>query len=234
MGRDDLDAACAGPAGGGAAAITQPAGSDSAPSVRTIAFSVAITVWKREHLLPYALQSVLRQEHPCREIVVYTDGSSRAARRIIDPLRERFSLRYCEVERRRKCWGNHLRRRALEEASGSHVIMLGHDCVLYPGYLAAHLANIGANPDALSVVPIDYWHGTTPDGQQPRAHDLMLVGEGEIDLLCIGFPRRLALEVDCFDAQMLPFRCADYLSFERLRTNTPPLYRIGPTQAAHY
>ncbi|HEY4645476.1 MAG TPA: glycosyltransferase family A protein [Steroidobacteraceae bacterium] len=200
----------------------------------TIGFSVAITVWKREFLLPHALQSVFRQDHACQEIIVFSDGSSRATRRILEPLGERHPIRYLEVARRRKYWGNHLRRRALEETSGSHVIILGHDCVLYPAYLRAHLANIGSNPNALSVVPIDYWRVDLPDGRQPRADDLMLVGEGEIDLLCIGYPRRLALDLDCFGVDMLPFRRADYLSFDRLRACTAPVYRPGPTQAAHF
>jgi len=212
----------------------KPGNSDSRTMEPTIGFSVAITVWKREYLLPYALQSVLRQEQACREIIVLSDGSSRATRRMLEPLRERHPIRYLEVERRRKCWGNHLRRCALEETSGSHVIILGHDCVLYPDYLQTHLLNIGSNPDALSVVPIDYWRVAVPDGRQPRADDLMLVGEGEIDLLCIGYPRRLALDLDCFGADMLPFRYADYLAFDRLRAHTAPVYQSGPTQAAHY
>ncbi len=235
LGRHDLETGSAGPVGCGAAAVSPATASiKSDATASAIGFSIAITVCKREYLLPHALQSALRQEHPCTEIVILSDGSSRATRRIVEPLRERFPIRYFEVERRRKCWGNYLRRRALEEASGSHVIMLGHDCVLYPGYLQAHLANIGSNPDALSVVPVDYWRVTVPDGQQPRENDVMLLGEDEIDLLCIAFPRRLALELDCFGEDMLRLRCADYLSFDRLRTHTPPLYRIGPTQAAHY
>lgn len=206
----------------------------SSASEPAIGFSVAVTVWRREYLLPYALQSVFRQEHPCKEILVLSDGSSRAMRRIVEPLQERLPIRCIEAKRRRKCWGNHLRRRALEDTSGSHVIMLAHDCVLYPGYLQAHLANIGSNPDALSVVPIDYWRVTYPDGQQPREHDVTLVGEGEIDLLCIAYPRRLALELDCFGEDMVRLRYADYLSFDRLRTHTSPVYRMGPTQAARY
>jgi glycosyltransferase involved in cell wall biosynthesis len=200
----------------------------------TIGFSVAITVWKREYLLPYALQSVLRQEHACREIIVLSDGGSRATRRILEPLRERHPIRYLEVERRRKCWGNHLRRRALEEASGSHVVILGHDCLLYPGCLQAHRDNIGSNCDALSVVPIDFWRVDRPEGRMPRADDLLLVGEGEIDLLCIGYPRLLALDLGCFGEDMLRIRRADYLSFDRLRTHSAPVYRPGPTQAAHF
>jgi glycosyltransferase involved in cell wall biosynthesis len=200
----------------------------------TIRFSVAITVWKREYLLPYALQSVLRQEHACQEIIVLSDGSSRAARRILAPLREQHPIRYLEVARRRKCWGNLLRRRALEETSGSHVIILGHDSVLYPACLQTHRDNVGSNPDALSVVPIDYWRVDLSDGRLPRTDDLMLVGEGEIDLLCIGYPRQLALDLGCFGDDMLPYRCADYLSFDRLRAHTAPLYRAGPTQAAHF
>jgi glycosyltransferase involved in cell wall biosynthesis len=199
-----------------------------------IGFSVAITVWKRENLLPYALQSVLRQGLACQEIIVLSDGPSRATRRILEPLRERYPIRHIEVTRRRSCWGNHLRRRALEETSASHLVILSHDCVLYPTYLQAHRTNVGSNPDALSVVPIDYWRDLQFEGRQPRADDLMLVGEAEIDLLCIGYPRRLALDLDCYGVEMLPYRRADYSSFDRLRGYSQPVYRAGPTQAAHF
>lgn len=202
-----------------------------------IGFTVAITVWKREGLLPHALHSVLRQDEPCREIVVLSDGWSRAAAEIVAPFEAAPSgpaVRYLAVRRRRKTWGNHLRRRALEEATSSHVVILGHDCYLYRGYLAAHRRNLGDDPGALSVVPIDYWRATYPDGRMPRREDVENAGEAEIDLLCLAFPRRLALEVGCFDEGVVRARCADYLAFDRVRRHKTPVYRGGETRAAHF
>ena len=130
-------------------------------------FTVAITVWKREHLLAHAIHSVMRQSFKDWEIRVYSDGSSRLARDTVDALAPQIPISYQAVRRRRRCWGNHLRRLALEQARGTHVCFLGHDCVLYEGYLAAHAANVGDDPRALSVVPIDYWREIRPDGVQP-------------------------------------------------------------------
>lgn len=197
-------------------------------------FTLAITVWRREEMLPHAIQTVLNQTHRNWEILVYSDGTSRATQRIVAALEPEIPIRYEPLKRRRGHWGNHLRRRALEQGSGSHVCFLGHDCLLYPTYLETHLANVGAAPHALSVVPIDYWRETWRDVRQPRNPDLMNLRDGEIDLLCVAYPRQLALEADCFGADMQRLRYADYLSFERLRKLTPPIYRPGPSQAAHF
>lgn len=199
-----------------------------------IGFTVAVTVWKREELLPHAVHSVVRQSRPADEVLVLSDGPSRLAPRLAEELAGVLPIRYEEVRRQRKRHGNHLRRRALEAATGSHVVILGHDCLLHAGCLAAHEANVGGDPEALSVVAVDYWRRTRPDGLQPRGDDLMRVGEGEIDLLCLALPRRLALAVDCFGDDMLRTRCADYLSFDRLRRETPPIYHRGAPQAAHF
>lgn len=205
-----------------------------------IGFTVAITVWKREEMLPHALHSVLRQTQPCREVVVLSDGRSRAAADIVAPFEageagaDGSAVRYVAVRRQRKTWGNHLRRQALEEATSSHVVILGHDCYLYRGYLAGHRRNLGDDPDALSVVPVDYWRATYPDGRMPRREDVEHAGEAEIDLLCLAFPRRLALAVGCFDEAMVRTRCADYLSFDRVRRHKTPVYRGGESLAAHF
>lgn len=201
-----------------------------------IRFTVAITVWKREVLLPHAIQSVTRQERPCDEILVLSDGRSKEAEQIVADLEDHFPfpIRYEAVRRRRKLHGNHLRRHALEAATGTHVVILGHDCLLYGGYLAAHDATLAGDPDGLSVVRVDYWRSTWPDGQMPRHDDLMEVGEGKIDLLCLAIPRRLALEEDCFGDDMLKIRCADYLTYDRLRHRTTPLFHGGEAVAAHF
>lgn len=199
-----------------------------------VRFSVVVTVWKRNELLPHALQSVHRQSFPAQEVVVISDGRSRASRRIVEGLTDHLPIRYEAVRRRRKTHGNHLRRRGLETADGSHVVILGHDCLLYGDYLETHRRNLADDPDGLSVVPVDYWRETWPDGRQPRVCDVTRAGEGEVDLLCLALPRRLALEVGCFDESMMRIRCADFLSFDRLRRRKHPIYRGGASQAAHF
>lgn len=68
----------------------------------------------------------------------------------------------------------------------------------------------------------------------PRREDVERAGETEIDLLCLAFPRRLALEVGCFDEEMVHTRSADYLSFDRVRRRGAPTYAGGEVQAAHF
>jgi cephalosporin hydroxylase len=197
-------------------------------------FTVAITVWEREEMLPHAIQTVLSQTDSRWELLVYSDGPSDVARETVAALQPYVPIRYRAVERRPKHWGNHLRRLALEEGSGSHVCFLGHDCLLYPHYLETHAANLEGNAGGLSVVPIDYWRKTRLDAKQPRNDDLMHLQAGEIDLLCVAYPRRLALETGCFSHDTQHRRDADFLAYDRLRQISRPLYRPGPTQAAHF
>jgi hypothetical protein len=106
--------------------------------------------------------------------------------------------------------------------------------VLYPGYLETHARAIGDDPDAVSVVPVDYWKDFERRGPYPRGRDLMRVGEGEIDLLCLAFPRRMALEADCFGRRFARYRHADFLSFDALRNLKRPVLASETTQAAHF
>ena len=62
----------------------------------------------------------------------------------------------------------------------------------------------------------------------------MGLSDGEIDLLCIAYPRALSLEVDCFCPDMWRRRCADFLSFDRLRQRVSPVFVPSPTMAAHF
>ncbi len=196
--------------------------------------TVVITVWKRERFLPHAIQSVLVQTHRDWEILVYSDGRSRRTREVVDQLREEVPIRYRALARKPRLRGNHLRRAGLEDARGSHVCVLGHDCILYPSFLETHARTIGDDPDAVSVVPVDYWKDFERRGTYPRGDHLRDVGEGEIDLLCVAFPRRLSLATGCFGPSMRRFRHADYLSFDLLRKVTQPVYADGPTRAAHF
>jgi len=197
-------------------------------------FTVVITVWRRERFLPHAIQSVLVQTHRDWEILVFSDGRSRRTREVVDQLREEVPIRYRALPRKPRLRGNHLRRAGLEDARGSHVCIVGHDCVLYPTFLETHARGIGGDPDAVSVVPVDYWKDFELRGPYPRGRDLMRVGEGDIDLLCVAFPRKLSLRAGCFGPPMRRFRHADYLSFDALRKLRPPIFADGPTQAAHF
>lgn len=197
-------------------------------------FTVAITVWRREHLLPHAILSVLRQSCGDWEIRVYSDGFSRYAHETVAALADRVPITYCAARRRRGRWGNHLRRLALEEAHGEHVVVLGHDCLLYESYLEAHAHNLGGDPDALSVVPVDYWRDRRFDRVLPDPLGPMRLAAGQIDLLCIAYPRCLTLELDCFGSSDLRRRDADFLAFDRLRHLSAPRLLSGETRAAHF
>ena len=197
-------------------------------------FTVAVTVFGGEHFLPHALETVFAQAHPTLEVVVYSDGPSPSAAEIVRGLPADLPVGYRALDRRPGLHGNHLRRQALEDARGTHVCFLGHDCLLYPTYLEAHAEALAGDDEGVSVVPVAYWRQTRRDAGQPRRSDMLGLGEGEIDLLCIAFPRAAALAADCFGPAMQPWRCADYLSFDRLRRRSAPRFVPGPDRAAHF
>ena len=197
-------------------------------------FTVAITVYKTEHYLPRAVQTVIAQTLTDWEIRIYSDGRSPESELVARQLAGRIPIHYKRIARRRGAYGNRLRRIALEEGHGTHVCYLGHDCLLYPTYLEAHARNIAGRKDALSVVPVAYWKNYVLRRGLPAGTDLMKLGEGEIDLLCIAYPRELALELGCFGPDMERIRCADFLAYDRLRQRTPPVFNPMPEQAAHF
>jgi glycosyltransferase involved in cell wall biosynthesis len=199
-----------------------------------LTFTVAITVWRREHFLPHAIQSVLAQTWRDWELLVYSDGRSRAMRTVVERLQADFPISWEEVKRGWHRKGNRLRRLAIEQARGSHLCILSHDSYFYPTYLATHAANLRADPEAVSVVPVAYWKGDLRKAGHPKNHDMLGLTDGEIDLTCIAFPTRLARELDCFGPATERLRYADFLAFDALRRATQVVFHPGPEQAAHF
>ncbi|MDX1644365.1 MAG: glycosyltransferase family A protein [Thermoanaerobaculia bacterium] len=197
-------------------------------------FTIAITVYKSPEFLPRAVQTVLSQTVDDWEMLVYSDGRSTVAEQVVGEVEDLGRVHYRRHRRRRGSYGNRLRRLALEEGRGDYVCYLGHDCLLYPTYLETHAATLDAAPEALSLVRVAYWKNTVRRGTYPVGDDLMALGEGEFDLMCLAFPRRLALEVGCFDAEMESIRSADYISFDRLRRHATPILSDAPEQGAHF
>lgn len=197
-------------------------------------FTVAVTVYKTPEYLPRAIQTILAQTVTDWELLIYSDGRCKTTREVVRQIEGDVDVRYRELRRRRGSYGNHLRRLTLEEGRGDHVCYVGHDCLVYPTYLETHARTIAGDPRAVSVVKIDYWKNTERRATQPEQLDLARAGEGEIDLMCVAYPRLLSLEVGCFDADMERIRCADYLSFDRLRQASPPILADAPEQGSHF
>lgn len=196
-------------------------------------FTVAITVWRREYLLPHAIQSVINQTWRDWEMVVYGFGRSRRAERLVADLDGDLPIRYVQGRARYRTRGNNLRRMALEQARGSHVVIVGHDCLLYPTYLETMAGLVGSDSDALPVVPIDFWKEFDRRSRLPSVHPAE-ARIGQIDLLCYAFPRDLALAEDCFGPATIHRREADFLSFEALRRRSEPRFADGPARACHF
>jgi glycosyltransferase involved in cell wall biosynthesis len=190
-------------------------------------FTVVVTVYRRTDLVPCILFGVARQTWPNWDLIVVTDGPHPAARSIVEDFgRGRPDLlgqiRYVACPSAPGAWGNAARLRGLELATGDYTVFLGHDCIILPGYLAAHAENTSRRPGCLSLVDVDCWvtrvHGEPkvllphPEyrGVVPReGRPLDGLLAGEIDLTCMAFPTAHARALGIFSHKMRDY-CADY------------------------
>jgi len=194
-------------------------------------FTVVLTVWRREHLLPYALQSLLWQTHPDLEVLIYCDGPSPVARKIVQCFENqpkfREHLRYVEVLPRAGFFGNHLRELGSREAQGEFITFLSHDSFFHPDFCKAHAVNLRKQP-CISVVPMEYWKlatdGTTPIyvGRWPRREPQMAV-LGEIDAHNLAYPTDF-LQTHVQFEEILPKHFADFCIFDQLRGLLPVVF----------
>jgi glycosyltransferase involved in cell wall biosynthesis len=199
-------------------------------------FTVVMTVFEREQLLPYAIQSLLWQTYTNLEILIYADGASPRARAIIDSVEKRTGLsgkiRYMEHLPRPGFYGNHLRAQGLADAAGEFITFLSHDTLLHPAFCQEHQAVLSLNT-CISVSNTDYWRSKeTPDSTYDQVLPLRHpceVTQGQIDAHCFAYPTAALREFASFDG-ILDKYAADYLLFEQLRHHLSIAYRGAASQ----
>jgi glycosyltransferase involved in cell wall biosynthesis len=112
--------------------------------------SVIVPTYNRAAVLPRALDSVLGQSGPDREVVVVDDGSTDDTRAVV----ERFGVQYVRLERNRGVSG--ARNRGLDATSGEYVLLLDSDDALADGALAALYRRLRAEDDACCGLSAGY------------------------------------------------------------------------------
>lgn len=195
-------------------------------------FTIVITVFEREMLLPYALQSLAWQTHASLEILIYADGPSRKTEKILasaeQHLRLRGRMRYVELPPRPGYFGNHLRELGLREAKGEFISFLSHDTIYHPDFCAVHAEVLRRQP-CISVTQADYWWQAADLDypvyvtQQPRRAP-GLATSGQIDAHCLAYPTDVLRTHAKFDDQLLQRHQADFLIFEQMRQHLPLVY----------
>lgn len=200
-------------------------------------FTVVVTVFEREHLVPNILHCLAAQRHEDWDAVFVEDGPHPQAREMVTKFTDQSELpiSYRSTPRAPKRFGNAARRKGLEVATGDFVCFVGHDCLIDPDYLHAHDRAIRSKPyPPVSVVQCRYWTLRRRNGQ-PRAvpkYGGILPADpdpdswrmGNIDLTCIAFPRELARNVGVFDESMQWKYAADWHSFSAVREFAPAVF----------
>ena len=206
-------------------------------------FTIVITVFERELLLPYAIQSLIWQTYSPLELLIYADGPSRKAERILASVEQhprlKGRIRYTELPPRPGYFGNHLRERGLQEARGEFISFLSHDTVYHPDFCATHAEVLRRQP-CISVTRVDYWWLAPNEDcpvyvrRQPRQSP-GLVTAGHIDAHCLSYPTDMLRTHVKFSDEMLQKHHADFLIFDQMRRHLPIVYNGDETQplAAH-
>jgi glycosyltransferase involved in cell wall biosynthesis len=200
-------------------------------------FTVVMTVFRRPDLVPAALFSVASQEYPHWDLIVHADGPHPRVAAMVEDFRAGEPalaprISYRTLPRAEGLWGNRARREGLERASGDYTTFLGHDCLLLPGYLAAHAGTVDKPPDRHDVtLPTPRYCGVWP---MAAGKGLYTLGPRDgIDLTSLAFPTSEARRLGVFGPEMERCYGADYLSYVRCRGVMPVVHRPGVV-AAHF
>ena len=106
--------------------------------------SVIITCYNQSRFLGDAIESVLSQSHPAREIIVVDDGSTDTTASVAS----RYNVKYV---RQRNRGLSAARNRGIAESSGAFLLFLDADDRLLPCALAASLVSLHDHPNCAFV-----------------------------------------------------------------------------------
>lgn len=201
-------------------------------------FTVVVTVFEREHLVPRVLHGLASQTYSDWNAIFIEDGSYPLAKQTVKDFADKTGLKvgYRSMPHAGGKYGNAARRRGLEIADGEYVCFLGHDCLIDPDYLATHAEGIDGDHRRVSVVQCRYW--ATKDWKEQRnfeieTYDRVLPAAdanpqhfamGDVDLTCLAFPRKEALRYGVFEEGMQYRYDADWFSFETCRHSLPVVF----------
>jgi hypothetical protein len=210
-------------------------------------FTIVMTVYQRVELLLRAFYSVLFQDEKSWELIIVADGPQPEAERMIyEFLRyhpeHQDRISYMTVVRLEDCWGNRARRQGLLRARGEYTCFIGHDCLLSSSYLTKHRTNLDRSAvPVLSVVGVEYWRGKERGNGKTDYWGLMPWdvrlpeewGTGDIDLTCMAFPTKYAVQQNVFAGDSEASYFADVEGFMACRKELSVVYDLAPV-AAHF
>ena len=132
--------------------------------------SVVLIFWNALPFLREAIESVLAQSYPCRELLLVDDGSSDGSTAIARQYAAEYpgQVRYLQHVGQANLGMSASRNLGLREAQGSYVAFLDADDVWFSSALQDQVAILQAHPEAAMVYgPIQYWYSWSG---QPEDH----------------------------------------------------------------
>ena len=101
--------------------------------------SVIVTTYNRDDALAAVLRSLARQTDPDFEVVVADDGSGPSTAALVESWQARAGHRVVHVWHEDKGFrAAEIRNRAILAARGTYCVFLDGDCIVRPGFVAAH------------------------------------------------------------------------------------------------
>ena len=132
---------------------------------KPIEFSVIVPSYNRANLLERALNSILVQSYPAREIIVVDDGSSDATARV---LREDYpEVRYYY---QRHCGVSAARNHGIGLSTANWIALLDSDDAWHPEKLSEQASAVRANPLARLIHTNETWYRNGQLLQQKKHH----------------------------------------------------------------
>jgi len=130
-----------------------------------IEFSVIIPSYNRADLIPRALDSILVQTHPAREIIVVDDGSSDKTARILREIYPEVHYYY-----QRHSGVSAARNRGISLTNSRWIALLDSDDAWLPEKLSAQASAIRANPTSRLIHTNEIWYRNGKQIQQKKRH----------------------------------------------------------------
>jgi glycosyltransferase involved in cell wall biosynthesis len=149
--------------------------------------SVVLIFWNAAAFLHEAIESVLAQSYPCRELLLVDDGSSDGSTEIARQYAAHHpgQVRYFEHAGHANLGMSASRNLGIRQAQGSYVAFLDADDMWFSSALEDQVAILQAHPAAAMVYgPIQWWYswtGKPEDGERDHVEPLGVPADSVID-----------------------------------------------------
>jgi glycosyltransferase involved in cell wall biosynthesis len=149
--------------------------------------SVVLIFWNAAAFLREAIESVLAQSYPCRELLLVDDGSSDGSTEIARQYAAHHpgQVRYFEHAGHANLGMSASRNLGIRQAQGSYVAFLDADDMWFSSALEDQVAILQAHPAAAMVYgPIQWWYswtGKPEDGGRDHVERLGVPADSVID-----------------------------------------------------